>query len=176
MRVHAGPLCLGQNRISRPSGIGTLGDPASDVIVQISAIRRSDAKNRSGSIFRLGRPAAGASKRSAGLESYRSTCSEMARASSTSIPRYCTVLSIFLWPSRSWRRAGCPSSCKYAPPSFSSSNACRSVWDLEVTFRVGSGRRQADRRMTCRAPFRTGRFLLGLAMRIADVQLRWVVN
>src|SRR6516225_10628436 len=31
-----------------------------------------------------------------------STCSAMASASSTSIPRYRTVLSIFLWPSKSW--------------------------------------------------------------------------
>lgn len=32
----------------------------------------------------------------------RSSCSEMLRASSTSMPRYRTVLSSFLWPSRSW--------------------------------------------------------------------------
>src|ERR1700730_15148811 len=31
-----------------------------------------------------------------------STCSAIASASSTSIPRYRTVLSIFLWPSKSW--------------------------------------------------------------------------
>ncbi len=31
-----------------------------------------------------------------------STCSAIARASSTSIPRYLKVLSILVWPSRSW--------------------------------------------------------------------------
>jgi len=31
-----------------------------------------------------------------------STCSAIAKASSTSMPRYLTVLSILVWPSRSW--------------------------------------------------------------------------
>src|ERR1700694_4490629 len=33
---------------------------------------------------------------------YTSTCSAIARASSTSMARYLTVLSILVWPSRSW--------------------------------------------------------------------------
>ena len=35
------------------------------------------------------------------LEGYTSVCSAISRASSTSIPRYRTVLSSFVWPSRS---------------------------------------------------------------------------
>ena len=35
-------------------------------------------------------------------EAYTSVCSAISRASLTSIPRYRTVLSIFVWPSNSW--------------------------------------------------------------------------
>lgn len=34
---------------------------------------------------------------------HRSICSDISKASSTSMPRYLTVLSSFLWPSRSWQ-------------------------------------------------------------------------
>jgi hypothetical protein len=36
------------------------------------------------------------------MSAYTSVCSAISRASLTSIPRYRTVLSIFVWPSRSW--------------------------------------------------------------------------
>lgn len=44
------------------------------------------------------------------FEHYNSTCSEMARVSSTSIPMYCTVLSSFWWPSKSRTARSCRSS------------------------------------------------------------------
>src|ERR1700686_94502 len=37
-----------------------------------------------------------------------STCSAIAKASSTSMPRYLTVLSILVWPSRSWTALSFP--------------------------------------------------------------------
>ena len=58
-----------------------------------------DTNDSNGSNFRLW---AGGRRRSVALACYSSTCSEMAKASSTSIPTYCTVLSSFWWPSRSW--------------------------------------------------------------------------
>ena len=39
---------------------------------------------------------------SVALDGQTSVCSAISKASSTSIPRYLTVLSSFVWPSRSW--------------------------------------------------------------------------
>lgn len=51
--------------------------------------------------------------------------SVIARVSSSSSPKYQTVLSIFVWPTATALHQGCPFSCRFASPWFFASNACR---------------------------------------------------
>src|SRR5258706_4907275 len=56
-----------------------------------------------------------------------STCSAIAKASSTSIPRYLTVLSILVWPSKSWTALRLPVRRRSRLPSCVGANVFRIV-------------------------------------------------
>ena len=67
-----------------------------DAVGDVGSYPDSDRKSRHGRAWR-----AEQSRRPLGRCAQISTCSDMARASSISMPRYRTVLSIFVCPSRS---------------------------------------------------------------------------